>query len=245
MQARYVPRVKVEKDALDGRQEHPVGDRPQHGPIPRLAVPQCLLGALLLDRDACDISCRLDQPKFLLGGRTRLVVVHGKRAEHLPLRRKDRGGPAGAKAEPPRHLAIVLPEWIGEDVRHHDPGAPEHGRPAGTMAGSDGQTVDGANVFLGKTRCGPMPNVGAVVIEHQHGAPHAGALLLDEPDQAIEHVGERAAGGDHPKDFALGRAHRFVTAPFGDVARDTQQLNHDAVQVCDRRDNDVPPLRHT
>ena len=70
-------------------------------------------------------------------------------------------------------------------------------------------------------------------------------LLLDEPDQAVEHVGQRAAGGDHPEHLVLGGANRLVPAPFGDVARDGQQLNHGAVRVGDRRDDDVPPPRHT
>ena len=76
-----------------------------------------------------------------------------------------------------------------------------------------------------------MPNVGAAFIEHQHGAPHAADLLLDEPDQAIEHVGERAAGGDHPEHLVLGRPNRLVAAPRGDIAVGPGHADGDALRV--------------
>ena len=103
--------------------------------------------------------------------------------------------------------------------------------------------VDRAHVVGGKTRGGAVPNVDPVFIEQQHRAQHAVGLLLDEADQRSSTSGSGAAGGDHLEHLVLRRAKRLLAAPFGDVARDGQQLDDGAVRVGDRRHDDVPPLR--
>ena len=83
VQPRRVTRVIVEKDAVDGRQEHPVGNGAQHGAIARLAGVQRLVCALVLDGDAGDVGGRFDQPQLDLVRRARLGVVHRKGTERL------------------------------------------------------------------------------------------------------------------------------------------------------------------
>ena len=86
VQLRLVLDVVVEDDAVGRGHEHPVGNRPQNRLDARLAVPQRLVRALLLDRDSGDIGGGLDQPQLLVARRPRLPVIHRERPEHLPLR---------------------------------------------------------------------------------------------------------------------------------------------------------------
>ena len=53
--------------------------------------------------------------------------------------------------------------------------------------------------------------------------------LFDETDHAVEHVRQRTAGGNHLEHLVLRGAERFLAAPFGDVARDGEQLHDGAV----------------
>ena len=199
--------------------------------------------ALLLDRDARDVGGGVDQPQLLVARRARLVVVHRERAEHPPLRREDRRRPARAQAElrgrrrgtspttDPSRMSVTMtrvPRYIAVP---HEP-----------VRGTDGQAVDRVDVVGGQARRRAVADGHAILVEQEHGAQHAVALLFDESHHAVEHVRQRTAGGNHLEHLVLRGAERLLAAPLGDVARDREQLDDGAARVGDRRHDGVPPL---
>ena len=74
-----------------------------------------------LDRDASQMSRRLDDLKFQNRWPSRFRVVHRERSEQATIRREDRLRPAGSKTERLGQRAVIGPQWVGQCVFHDDP----------------------------------------------------------------------------------------------------------------------------
>ena len=100
-------------------------------------------------------------------GTSRFPVIHREGAEHRPIRRQDRRGPARPQPVRQRKLRKSLPVRMGADVLD-DHRLPEIGRrAAGAVLRSDRLAVEQTRVFRGKAGCGAITQAFLFLVDQQ------------------------------------------------------------------------------
>ena len=171
--------------------------------VVRLAPPEGLGGRLVTDGDGGQVRGRVHPGDLGGQGTARLAVVHGEGAQHLVRRGEDGARPAGAQPVRQGQVLVRRPVRMSRDVLDDDALAQVGGGAAGPLGGPDGCPVDGAAEFGGQAGGGTVADAALLAVEEQDRAAHPGRLPLDQPDDALEHVGEGSAVGNPLQDVPL------------------------------------------
>ena len=148
--------------------EHPLRDVVQDHPEHVLRVAQRFLGSHPLDGDAGQMSRKSNGLEFVLGRRLRLRVVDPERAHHFAGGGHDRIGPARAQPGASGQVAVGSPVGMCFDVLDDDALVREGRRATGTNRWANLQAVDRLVVEVRQTRCGPVKEMTARLVEQQN-----------------------------------------------------------------------------
>ena len=82
--------------------------------------------------------------------------------------------------------------------------------------------------------CCAVPEVLPILVKQQDGTEYAGQLGFDEAHEAVEHLAQRGAQGDHFQDLRLPVAQDLGLLAFGNVAGDADKAEDFIVLIAQR-----------
>ena len=181
-------------------------------------------GLPALDGDASERGGGLNQLQFAGIRLPWLAVVHRQCPQQPSVMGDDRVRPAGAQAMAQGQLPIVLPQWIGGDLLHHDHFLAPGRCAARARARPDGHAIDRCAVFRGEAGCRRIQQAGAGIVDKLDRAQQLRRLPLHQPGDGLQRFGKGSVRCDQLQQLPLADQH----ARRAPSAREPMRAKEDA-----------------